>query len=408
MVDSTEELTRLRLSEPTCVGLEERMDASLICTSSAEPLNAMPKQLSPTHIVEGKSYPSTRLGVEPNRFRVPVVDISGNPLMPCASARARLLLKTGKAIAKRSKLGIFYLQLKCVVNMANQLLVLGVDSGSCFEGFSVVGRKDTVLNIMSEATTWVKRAVEQRRIMRKTRRYRKTRQRECRFNNRLTNQKRLPPSTKARWDTKLRIISQLEKILPIQIIVIEEIVAPTRKNKKQWNEMFSPLEIGKRYFYGRINRKLITVYGFGTKKLRECFGLKKLRSKNEPVFGSHCVDAWVLAASETRAERPTTRSLYYVVPLRFYKRQLHMLQPGKDGKRKRFGGTISLDHLKRGTLVKHLTHGLCFVGGFSNARLSLHSVKTGKRLTHNAKKEDCKFLTRVAFRTRFLREESHV
>lgn len=35
--------------------------------------------------------------------------------------------------------------------------------------------------------------------------------------------------------------------------------------------------------------------------------------------------------------------------------------------------------LKRGSLVKHVKHGLCYVGGTSKGRISLHDM-TGKRL----------------------------
>jgi len=377
--------------------LQERTDASLVCTSSEEPLNfTFPqRKLSSVHIVEGKFNPSNRLGAEPNRFRTPIVDIEDTLLMPCTSARARLLLKTGKALAKRNKLGMFYLQLNRAVDITNQPLVLGVDPGSKCEAFSVVGTKDTVLNIMSEATTWVSRAIEQRRNMRRARRFRKTRRRERRFNNRLANRKHVPPSTKARWDAKLRIISQLEKILPIQTVVVENIKAVTRKNGKRWNRSFSPLEVGKQHFYKQIGSKLVVKSGIETKALRESYGLEKLKNKSKPVFETHCVDAWVLAA------QPTTRSLYYMVPLRWHRRQLHRLQPEKGGKRNRYGGTLSLG-LKRGTLIKHQKYGLCFVGGFLNGQLSLHSMKNGERLTKNSKKEDCEVLTRIAFRTRFL------
>jgi hypothetical protein len=356
-----------------------------------------PRELSPVHIVEGKhDLKETVIG------RIPVVSANGTPLMPCKPAKARKLLRDGKARKQYSKLGIFYLQLHFNPDKpTTQPLVLGVDPGSKFEAFSIVGTKDTILNIMSEATTWVSKAVEQRRNMRRTRRYRKTRLRECRFNNRQTSTKRIPPSTKARWDTKLRIIRQLEKILPIQIVVVEDIKAVARKNGKRWNNSFSPLEVGKQYFYAQINRKLIVKSGMETKALRDSIGLKKLTNKSKPVFETHCVDAWVLAASETGAKQPTTRSLYYIVPLRWHRRQLHRLQPEKGGERKPYGGTVSLG-LKRGTLVKHPKYGFCFVGGFLNGKLSLHSVKDGERLTQNSKKEDCKVLTRIAFRTQFL------
>jgi hypothetical protein len=212
---------------------------------------------------------------------------------------------------------------------------------------------------------------------------------------------RLPPSTKARWNTKLRIIQQLEKILPINTIVVEDIQAVTHKNGRKWNTSFSPLEVGKQYFYSQINRKLILKTGIETKALRDTCGLKKLKNKNKPVFETHCVDAWVLAASETYAKQPTTKSLLYVTPLRWHRRQLHRLQPEKGGKRKSYGGTLSLG-LKRGTLVKHSKYGFCYVGGSSEGNLSLHNIKNGKRLSQNVKKEDCKVLTRIAFRTQFL------
>ena len=89
--------------------------------------------------------------------------------MPCTTAKARHLLKQGRAWPKRNKLGIFYLQLTYEQTPSNQPLVIGVDPGSQFEGFSVVGTCDTVLNAMAEAPTHVKRAVEVRRQMRRAR-----------------------------------------------------------------------------------------------------------------------------------------------------------------------------------------------------------------------------------------------
>ena len=44
--------------------------------------------------------------------RVPVVDARGTPLMPTTPVRARQMLKEGKAVARRNKSGIFYIQLK--------------------------------------------------------------------------------------------------------------------------------------------------------------------------------------------------------------------------------------------------------------------------------------------------------
>jgi hypothetical protein len=336
--------------------------------------------------------------------RVPVVSANGTPLMPCKPAKARKLLESGKARKQWSKLGIFYIQLHFnPTNPTAQPLVIGVDPGSKFEGFSIVGTQDTVLNMMSEAVTWVSRTVKQRKQMRMSRRYRNTRRRPCR-SNRSRGKRFIPPSTKARWGAKLRVITHLKTILPIKTVVVEDIKARSKKGQRKWNRNFSPLERGKEYFYQELRKMGLVVIlrtGFETQALRERFNLRKVTNKSKPIFESHCVDAWVLAASETGAQRPTTKSLYYAIPLRWHRRQLHYLQPSKGGVRRRYGGTMSLG-LKRGTLVKHAKFGFCYVGGTMNGKLSLHSVNAGMRLTRNGMCKDFKILTRVSFRTQFL------
>jgi len=400
-----QKLTSLSPSGTTPMGLEARQGASLALPPAGEPLNpttSTKASLSPVGFGEGKSNPGFRPG-EPNRLRVPVVDAKGAPLMPCTPARARLLLKKGKASARWNKLGVFYLQLKYAVEPKNQMLAVGVDPGSKFEAVSVAGSKDTVLNIMHEAVDWVKKALEQRRQMRRARRHRKIRCRKCRGDNRRREGK-VPPSTKARWDAKLRIIAQLKRIMPISRAVVEDVKAVTRKACRRWNGNFSPIEVGKRYFYSKLKAMGLEVTaksGNETKAFRDSLGLKKIRNKSKPVFESQCIDSWCLAAMATGAKHPTTKSLYYMVPLRWHRRQLHRLEAEKGGIRRRYGGTMSLG-LKKGTLVKHVKYGLCYIGGNLRGRFSLHSLKTGKRLTQNAKREEFKILTRIVFRTQFL------
>ena len=184
--------------------------------------------------------------------------------------------------------------------------------------------------------------------------------------------------------------------------MVEDVRVRTKPWQKRWNANFSPLEVGKRYFYRELeqtNLNVVLKLGYETKKLRRHFHLKKTRQKSAKTFESHCVDSWALAASKTGAKHPT-KSLYYLVPLRWHRRQLHRLQP-KGGKRRRYGGTMSL-RLKKGTLVRHVRYGLCYVGGCLRGRFSLHSLKTGKRLTQDAKRNNFKTLTRVAFRSQFL------
>jgi hypothetical protein len=147
--------------------------------------------------------------------------------MPCTPPKARALLKASKARPRRNKLGLFYIQLTYEQEPTNQVLVLGIDPGSAFEGYSVVGTQDTVLNLMVEAPTHVKGAVKTRRTMRRARRYRKWR-RPARHHNRLARKQRLPPSTRSRWEAKARVVAHLQQILPLSDVVVEDVQAVTR------------------------------------------------------------------------------------------------------------------------------------------------------------------------------------
>jgi RRXRR protein len=338
-----------------------------------------------------------------------VVDTRGIPLMPCTPGKARHLFKSGKARPKRNKLGIFYVQLCDAQKPSNQPLVVGCDPGSKFEGFSVVGTRETVLNLMVEAPGHVKKAVETRRTMRRARRFRKWR-RPKRFNNRLNGNKRLPPSTRSRWEAKARVISHLLTILPITAVCVENVCAETRKGKhRRWNAAFSPVQVGKKHLYRLLAEMGLQVHlkeGWQTKELREKHGLSKTKSKSKQSFDSHAVDSWVLAASVSGAWQPTCQRLWYVVPAILHRRRLHKLQPAKGGGRRPEGGTRSLG-LKRGTLVHHPTYGRSTVGGFDRQAqtISLHAYRSNKRLTQKAKVKECSVLTWVTFRTFLVSEK---
>ena len=133
------------------------------------------------------------------------------------------------------------------------------------------------------------------------------------------------------------------------------------------------------------------------------------KSKSKQSFASHCVDAWVIAASISGAKAPSWTGLWYIVPARLYRRHLHTLQPAKGGLRPPYGSTRSLG-LKRGTLVIHRKYGRCVVGGCSlkKMRISLHSYRTNKRLTQDAQVKDCRILTWVAFHSWLVRTNRHL
>lgn len=345
-------------------------------------------------------------------MRVPVVDCCGVPLMPCTPPKARALLKAGKARPRRNKLGLFYLQLTYSQEPTNQLLVAGVDPGSKFEGYSVVGTQETVLNLMVEAPTHVKDALQTRRAMRRARRKRLWR-RPARNQNRLARKTRLPPSTRSRWEAKARMLAQLCCILPISDVVVEDVQAVTRPGQgRKWNAAFSPVQMGKQHLSGRLHSMGLRVYlreGWRTKVLREQYGLKKTKSKAKAVFAAHAVDAWVLAASISGAAQPTCQHLWYVVPARLHRRQLHRLEPARGGVRAPYGGTRSLGW-KRGTLVRHPRYGLCTLGGYNRVKgaVSLHAYRTNTRLTQGGRLSQCQRLTWVAWRSWLVRKPDTV
>jgi hypothetical protein len=328
---------------------------------------------------------------------VPVVDRNGKPLMPSPPARARELVRKGMAVRRFSK-GIFYIRLTMRDAGDVQPVALGVDPGSKREGCTVKSEKRTFLNVQAAAVDWVKKAIEVRRNMRRARRFRNT---PCRVNRQNRARGGLPPSTKARWDWKLRICKWLLRLYPISVFVVEDIKART-KGKRRWDASFSPLEVGKQWFYGEISKlgRLIISSGWETKLRRDKLGLKKTGNKTEEVFPAHCVDSWTLASMAVGGKKPDNTRLLCVAPVRLHRRQLHRLQPDKGGIRAPYGGTRSLG-LKRGSLVKHKKHGLAYVGGTMRGRISLHSPADGRRLCQTAKPSDCEVFMWNCWRTRF-------
>jgi hypothetical protein len=331
---------------------------------------------------------------------VPVVDSNQNPLMPTTPNRVATWIKSGKA-TPFWKRGIFCVRLNVEPSArVIQPVTIGVDPGSKKEGFTIKSEGHTYLNIQTDAVTWVKDAVKTRREMRRARRFRTTPCRQPRFN---LAKGGLPPSTKARWQWKLRVCTWLTKMYPVGSFVVEDIKARST-GKRRFDISFSTLEVGKRWFYSELSTigEVRTKQGYETKELRDDLGLKKNKNKMAETFETHCVDSWVLANSWVGGHTlPDNKEMLLITPLRFHRRQLHMLQPSMGGVRKLYGGTRSLG-FKRGSLVKHPKWGLSYVGGTSNDRISLHSLADGQRLCQNANPIDCKFLAFNSWRTRLL------
>lgn len=331
---------------------------------------------------------------------VPVVNRQGQPLMPTLPSRARRWIKSGRA-TPFWKGGLFCVRLNDAPSAQfTQPIAVGIDPGSKKEALVVKAAAHTYLNIQADAVIWVKGAIATRRHLRRTRRYRKTPCRSPRLNRARGS---LPPSTKARWQWKLRLCRWLAQMFPITVFIVEDIKAQTT-GKPRWDRSFSPLEVGKQWFYRELGKMahVETFQGWETKQLRDALGLKKSKQKLAETFNAHCVDAWVLAQAVVGgAQVPEQTRLLCLTPLQWHRRQLHRLQPGKGGLRPLYGSTRSVG-VKRGTVVRHPKYGLAYVGGTMEGRLSLHALSTGKRLCQNAKPEDCCRRNTLKWRARLL------
>jgi RRXRR protein len=333
---------------------------------------------------------------------VPVVDQEHRPLMPTIPSRARRWLRSGTA-THFWKGGVFCVRLNRQPSARErQPIAVGIDPGSKREGIVVASAAHTYLNIQAQARDGVKEAEKDSTRMRRSRRGRKTPCRKPR-QNRKPSRKQLPPSTRARWHWKLRLATFLCQLFPVRVFVVEDIKASTT-GKKRWDQSFSPLEVGKAWFYEELGKlaAVQTKQGYETKELREQLGLKKTGKKLAEVWEAHCVDAWILAHSAVGGRQtPDNRRLVCIAPLHWHHRQLHRFEPETRGKRKPYGGTLS-QGIKRGTLVKHPKWGKAYVGGSMDGHLSLHDLQTGKRLTQSAKVAECRLIKLLRWKTRLV------
>ena len=330
---------------------------------------------------------------------VPVKNKSGKNLMPTHPNKAGMLIKKGLATPYWSN-GIFCIRLNYATeDEYTQDIVVGVDPGSKKEGFTVKSEKHTYLNIQADAHNKVGKKVAKRRELRSSRRSRRCPNRKQR-KNRNAGKEKIPAGTRARWDWKLRILHWLSKLYPLTHVCVEDIKARTIERAKKWNQSFSPLEVGKQWFYTEIRKRweLRTLQGYETKEIRDRLGLKKSSKKLSETFDAHCVDSWCLAYYTVGGlGAPDNTELICVSPIPIKRRELHRQQESKGRKRGRVGGTVLGQGLVKNTLIRHVKYGLKRLAGVNAKGLfSIYSLGN-KRLTTGAKRSDFSVLTRLNF-----------
>ena len=149
-----------------------------------------------------------------------VINQNGNPLMPCKPAKARKLLRDGRAkVIGRCP---FTIRLLWQCEEQGQQVMLGIDKGSHVTGFSCIGKGQILLSGEIHHRQDVKDKMDSRRDHRKKRRGRKG-YRPKRFLNRASSKRsgRLPPSIKTNVEEVIRVVHQIP--LPIAHIIIEDV-----------------------------------------------------------------------------------------------------------------------------------------------------------------------------------------
>lgn len=156
--------------------------------------------------------------------RIFVLDRKGEPLMPTRPARARKLLKSGRAVVHRRY--PFTIRLKDRTGGETQPVDLKVDPGSKVTGIALV-RKDKdrieVLHLaeLSHRGHTIRKKMEQRSNFRRRRRSKNVRYREKRFDNRVRPNGWLPPSLQSRVDNIASKVAMYRKLVPITSITAE-------------------------------------------------------------------------------------------------------------------------------------------------------------------------------------------
>lgn len=107
--------------------------------------------------------------------RVPVIDKHGNSLMPTKCSRARRMVRDGLAVGKFNKLGIYYIQLvDDPSGTEKQDISIGLDPGKFYSGIGLVSKNFTLFTAhLFLPFETVKKRMEQRRMMRRSRRGRR-------------------------------------------------------------------------------------------------------------------------------------------------------------------------------------------------------------------------------------------
>ena len=285
------------------------------------------------------------------KHNVFVLDVDGKPLTPTTNAKARKLMKSKQAKPVWNKFSRFGIQMLVPTRNETPKTDLGVDFGTKFEGYAVVVGKENNLSVMWKLPDKKKivKKLEERRILRHSRRQRNTRRREARFDNR--NKKEfLSPSQKVIVQSRMNALQEFFKCYPIDTVALEDV--KFNHSKKRYGRNFSTIEIGKKRISDWVRQRasLLLYSGIETQAFREFFGYRKSSSKSAETFNSHCSDALALAGSILSKERIPIGDFDVVDDTyRFVRRRLHDTEFAKGGIRDKYS-TGQFRGIRKGTI----------------------------------------------------------
>jgi len=282
-----------------------------------------------------------------------VLSKKGQPLTPTTPTKARKLLKAGVAQPVWSKFNTLGIQMLVETRRETPDTALGVDNGTRYEGYSVIVGIENVINIKLDLPEKKKivRKLEERRTLRRARRFRNCRCRPKRFDNR--NRKDfMAPSQAVIVNSRLKVIGELFRMYPINAVGFEDV----RFNHaaQRWGANFSTTEIGKariKAFCESQGAKVYQYRGHETKELREKYGYRKTSIKSADKFTAHCSDSLALAV-DVFVGGYIEPGLFIVVDdtYRPVRRKRHDTQPASGGIRDSYSrGTVF--GLRKGLLV---------------------------------------------------------
>lgn len=153
-----------------------------------------------------------------------VVDAAKNPMSMCHPARARSLLREGRAaVFRRFPFTIILSDAK--PEAVAKLLAVKIDPGAKNTGLALMDTSGRVLFAaeLQHRGAAIKSSMDSRRGIRRTRRNRNTRYRAARFDNRRRPQGWLPPSLQHRVATTMTWVRRFQRWAPIEGLAVERV-----------------------------------------------------------------------------------------------------------------------------------------------------------------------------------------